>query len=422
MADRRLQVFHTVAKQLSFTKAAELLFMTQPAVTFQVKQLEEHFNTRLFERSHGKISLTPAGELALDYAERILNMTGEMEARISELTGQVSGPLLIGASTTIAEYMLPRLLGEFKRLHPETQARLTVANSETIENKVADHTLDMGLIESPSHHPNLVTQVCCEDELVMICAPFSDLAKLQCVNPKQVAGHPYISRESGSGTRECIDDFFKMNGVSLDEVNSGHGTGQPGSHQGRRGRRPGRGRGVQHHGGQGSETGRTGGHLPQPAPAPPAFPGLSPGKIPQQAAPVLPRLPGKQSPHQGIRHPQEVLMTADERRLLRVFRALPENKRSGLLDYAEFLLNRVLPDAPETPVTPLDIPRPPEESVVKAIKRLRETYPMVDRAKILNDTSACMTAHLIHGKPAEAVIDELEALFLRHYQSLSKEQ
>jgi LysR family transcriptional regulator, transcriptional activator of the cysJI operon len=219
MADRRLQVFHTVARQLSFTKAAELLFMTQPAVTFQVKQLEEHFNTRLFERSHGRISLTPAGELALDFAERILNLTGEMEARISELTGQVSGPLLIGASTTIAEYMLPRLLGEFKQLHPETQARLTVANSETIENKVADHTLDLGLIESPSHHPNLVTEVCCEDELVMICSPFSDLAQLTSVSPRQVADHAYISRESGSGTRECIDDFLRGNGVNLDEVN-----------------------------------------------------------------------------------------------------------------------------------------------------------------------------------------------------------
>lgn len=219
MADRRLQVFFTVAKQLSFTKAAELLFMTQPAVTFQVKQLEEHFNTRLFERSHGKISLTPAGELALDYAERILNMTSEMEARISELTGQVSGPLLIGASTTIAEYMLPKLLGEFKRMHPETQARLTVANSETIENKVADHTLDLGLIESPSHNPNLVTKVCCEDELVMICAPDSDLARLGVVSPAQLASHPYISRESGSGTRECIDEYFRANGVNLDELN-----------------------------------------------------------------------------------------------------------------------------------------------------------------------------------------------------------
>jgi DNA-binding transcriptional LysR family regulator len=193
--------------------------MTQPAVTFQVKQLEEHFNTRLFERSHGKISLTPAGELALDYAERILNMTTEMEARISELTGQVSGPLLIGASTTIAEYMLPKLLGEFKRRHPETQARLTVANSETIENKVADHTLDIGLIEAPSHHPNLVTKVCCEDELVMICAPQSDMARLSVVTPAQFARHPYISRESGSGTRECIDDYFKASGVCLDELN-----------------------------------------------------------------------------------------------------------------------------------------------------------------------------------------------------------
>jgi DNA-binding transcriptional LysR family regulator len=219
MADRRLQVFHTVAKQLSFTKAAELLFMTQPAVTFQVKQLEEHFNTRLFERSHGKISLTPAGELALDYAERILGMSTEMEARISELTGQISGPLLIGASTTIAEYMLPKLLGEFKRLHPETQARLTVANSETVENKVADHTLDLGLIEAPSHHPNLVTKVCCEDELVMICAPQSDLAKHAMVTPDQLASRPYISRESGSGTRECIDDYFKTSGVNLDELN-----------------------------------------------------------------------------------------------------------------------------------------------------------------------------------------------------------
>lgn len=219
MADRRLQVFHTVAKQLSFTKAAELLFMTQPAVTFQVKQLEEQFNTRLFERSHGKISLTPAGELALDYAERILNLTAEMEARISELTGQVSGPLLIGASTTIAEYMLPKLLGEFKRNHPETQARLTVANSETIENKVADHTLDIGLIEAPSHHPHLITQVCCEDELVMICAVDSDLAQLSAVTPAQLASHPYISRESGSGTRECIDEYFRANGVSQDELN-----------------------------------------------------------------------------------------------------------------------------------------------------------------------------------------------------------
>ena len=87
MADRRLQVFYTVAKQLSFTKAAEQLFMTQPAVTFQVKQLEEHFNARLFDRTHGKIMLTPTGHMVLEYAERILSLSEELDKRVSEMTG-----------------------------------------------------------------------------------------------------------------------------------------------------------------------------------------------------------------------------------------------------------------------------------------------------------------------------------------------
>ncbi len=218
MADRRLQVFYTVAKQLSFTKAAELLFMTQPAVTFQVKQLEEHFNTRLFERSHSKITLTPAGRLAMEYAERILSLTSEMETRLTEMTGEVSGTLLIGASTTIAEYMLPRMLGDFKARYPRVQCRLTVANSETVESKVADHTLDIGLIEAPSHHPSLKSEICCEDELVVICAPQHELAKFSTVTPERLALQPYISREAGSGTREVVDDYFKRAGIQPEDL------------------------------------------------------------------------------------------------------------------------------------------------------------------------------------------------------------
>lgn len=219
MADRRLQVFYTVAKQLSFTKAADILFMTQPAVTFQVKQLEEHFNTRLFERSHGKITLTPAGDLVLSYAERILGMSAEMETRVGEITGAVSGSLLVGASTTIAEFMLPRILGEFKSRYPQVQARLTVANSETIENRVADHALDIGLIESPSHLLSLHTEVCCEDELVMICSPKHSLAGNASVAPQQLAELPYVSREPGSGTREFADQYFKRAGIAPEDLN-----------------------------------------------------------------------------------------------------------------------------------------------------------------------------------------------------------
>lgn len=218
MADRRLQVFYTVAKQLSFTKAAEMLYMTQPAVTFQVKQLEEHFNARLFERSHGRISLTPAGELVMGYADRILSLSAEMDARVGEMTGQVTGPLMIGASTTIAEYLLPKILGQFKERFPQVQARLTVANSETVESKVADHTLDVGLIESPSHNVNLTTHTCCNDELVMICAPAHPLAGNFSVTPKQLAEQPYVSREHGSGTREVIDQYFRGNGINPDDL------------------------------------------------------------------------------------------------------------------------------------------------------------------------------------------------------------
>ncbi len=219
MADRRIQVFHTVAKQLSFTKAAELLFMTQPAVTFQVKQLEEHFNTRLFERTHGKITLTHAGEVALEYAEKILDLSSEMETRLGELTGEISGKLMIGASTTIAEYLLPRILGEFKAKYPQVKAHLTVANSETIENKVADHTLDLGLIEAQSHHPILNTDLCCNDELVVICSPNHEFANFASLTALQLAEQPYVSRELGSGTREVIDDYFRNAGVNPDDLN-----------------------------------------------------------------------------------------------------------------------------------------------------------------------------------------------------------
>ena len=219
MADRRLQVFHTVAKQLSFTKAADILCMTQPAVTFQVKQLEEHYNTRLFERHHGRISLTPAGETVFRYAEQILALGRELDTRVNELTGAVGGPLLLGASMTIAEYILPRMLGEFRARHPQVRAQLTVANSETIESRVADRTLDLGLIESPAHLSGLHTEPLGEDELVMICAPSHPLARKPAVTPREVAATPYVSRETGSGTREFADQYFRGQQVAPEDLN-----------------------------------------------------------------------------------------------------------------------------------------------------------------------------------------------------------
>ncbi|MEN3373469.1 LysR family transcriptional regulator [Dechloromonas sp. ZS-1] len=227
MADRRLQVFHAVAKHLSFTRAADALFMTQPAVTFQVKQLEEQYGTRLFERRHGSIALTPAGEVALQYAERILALSDEMDTRIGEMTGEMRGPLLVGASTTIAEFMLPRVLGEFNALYPQVRARLIVANSESIESRVSELTLDVGLIEAPSKLAGLESQVCCEDELQAVCAPDYPLAGMKSVKPRQLADYEYISREPGSGTREITDAYFRANKVPVEQLKMQMELGSP---------------------------------------------------------------------------------------------------------------------------------------------------------------------------------------------------
>ena len=110
-------------------------------------------------------------------------------------------------------------------------------------------------------------------------------------------------------------------------------------------------------------------------------------------------------------------MNVDERRLLKLFRALPASGQSSVIDYVEFLVSRVENAPPPVPTQPLDIPRPTEESVVKAIKRLMATYPMLARDKLLNETSAQLTRHVVHRHPAPEVIDELERIFKRHYDA-----
>jgi len=220
MSDRRLKVFHAVARLLSFTKAAEELHMTQPAVTFQVRQLEEYFNTRLFDRTHNKVSLTPAGERVSEFAERIFDLYSEMENSVRDLTGEISGALTIGASTTIAEYMLPALLGEFKNRYPDINLRLKVSNSEGIVSMVEHNVIDLGVVESAVSNKNLIVEVCHNDQLVVIAAPDHDLVKRGGkVKASDIVNYPFVSREEGSGTREVIMQYLMEAKVSLGDMN-----------------------------------------------------------------------------------------------------------------------------------------------------------------------------------------------------------
>jgi DNA-binding transcriptional LysR family regulator len=209
MADRRLQVFHTVARLLSFTKAAETLHMTQPAVTFQVRQLEEYFNTRLFDRTHNRISLTDAGALVYRYANRIFELYNEMEHSVREMTGEISGALTIGASTTIAEYMLPSLLGDFKSKYPDVNIHLKVSNTEGIVSMVENNIIDLGVVEAPVGNRNLVVEMCSPDQLVAIVPPGHPESQRETLNYSDLLKYPFICREEGSGTREVIQEWLK---------------------------------------------------------------------------------------------------------------------------------------------------------------------------------------------------------------------
>ncbi len=232
MADRRLQVFHTVARLLSFTKAAETLHMTQPAVTFQVRQLEEHFNTRLFDRTHNRISLTAAGQCVYEYSDRIFGLYGEMENAVREMTGDVSGVLMMGASTTIAEYMLPALLGDFKKQYPDVNVQLRVSNSDGIVHMVETNVIDLGVVESPVMNKNMVVEVCRMDQLVAILPPHHPLADRASVRIQELLEYPYICREEGSGTREVISEYMGQEGINDAQVNLTMELGSPESIKG----------------------------------------------------------------------------------------------------------------------------------------------------------------------------------------------
>ncbi len=232
MADRRLQVFYTVARLLSFTKAAETLHMTQPAVTFQVRQLEDHFNTRLFDRTHNRVGLTEAGRKTYEYAERIFELYAEMEDAVKELTGDVSGALTLGASTTIAEYMLPGLLRGFKQGYPEVNLRLKVSNSEGIVSMVENSMIDLGVVEAPVTNKNLLVEVCQVDQLVVLIPPSHQIAEKESITMEELLHYPFICREEGSGTREVIMEYITQMGLDRNELNVCMELGSPESIKG----------------------------------------------------------------------------------------------------------------------------------------------------------------------------------------------
>jgi LysR family transcriptional regulator, transcriptional activator of the cysJI operon len=214
MLDYRLHVFRVVAEQLNFTRAAGRLHISQPAVTRHIRQLEEHYGQPLFVRAPGGITLTLAGHALLEHAVHVEALNDGVERRIRAGAAIVAGPLRLGASTTIAQYLLPRWLGRFRQQHPQVDLSLRMGNTEEVAGALLAGRIDLGLIEGPVGRSELKTECFAEDEIVPVVAPDHPLAKKLRVTVADLAATPCVMREAGSGTRLVVEQAFKRAGIN----------------------------------------------------------------------------------------------------------------------------------------------------------------------------------------------------------------
>lgn len=208
----RLKVFRTVAEHLNFRKAAEHLFLTQPAVTLQVKALEDDLGIRLFDRAGNRVSLTPQGSLLLGYATKIATLVSDVEQKLGAEDGKVSGELFLGASTTIAQYVLPRLLGAFLDEHPRVQFSLHSGNTSEIVQLLLEGKLSLGIIEGPARDRGIHTELFMQDELVLILPRSYESDRMSRV---QLLAANLLMREHGSGSRRVVEIALEKNGFKL---------------------------------------------------------------------------------------------------------------------------------------------------------------------------------------------------------------
>jgi len=218
MFDFRLQVFNTVAKRLNFTKAAEELFITQPAVTKHIQEIENHFKVKLFERNGTKIKLTPAGETLLQHTDQLFAVYRNMEFELNAFTQQHAGKLKIGASTTVAQYVLPPVLAAFHKKFRNIRVSLTINNTEQIEQALQNKSIDLGIIEGQSKSNLFKYTEFVEDELLLVANSNHPLARKEFIKPEELLKVPLLLREPGSGTLEVIAHALRPLGIKISQL------------------------------------------------------------------------------------------------------------------------------------------------------------------------------------------------------------
>lgn len=218
MFNFRLQVFYTVAKRLNFTKAAEELFISQPAVTKHIKELEDQFNLALFNRKGNKILLSPAGKILLKHTERLQEVYRQIEFDLNQFNETQKGTLHVGSSTSITQYILPPLLAQFHSTHQDVKVELLNGNSEQIEQALMNKDIELGIIESKSKRREINYTPFLKDEIVLVCSSKNQIVKNDEISPEDLKNIQLLLREPGSGTLEVVADALKQKGIRLSDL------------------------------------------------------------------------------------------------------------------------------------------------------------------------------------------------------------
>ena len=213
MLSQKVRVFAAVATHLSFSQAARELSISQPGVTFHIKALEREYGAELFERVGKRLYLTDAGRTLVAYVQRMALMEEEARVALEELKGLESGLLVVGASATIGIYLLPEVVGEFRKRHPGIKVSLRVGNKRHTVERLLNNELDFGLVAGPINDPSLTTEPYLDDELVMIVSPSHRFAREPLIYPGELRRETFLVRESGSGTQELMEERLSHLGI-----------------------------------------------------------------------------------------------------------------------------------------------------------------------------------------------------------------
>ncbi|AFY82730.1 LysR family transcriptional regulator [Oscillatoria acuminata] len=210
----QLRVFEAVARHKSFTRAAEELFLTQPSVSMQVKQLAKSVGMPLFEQVGKRLYLTEAGEELLGTCRDIFDRLSQFEMTVADLQGLKQGQLKLSVITT-AKYVIPRLLGPFCQRYPGIDVSLKVTNHEGLQERLNDNLDDLYILSQPPVTPDVSCHEFLDNPLVVLAPMNHPLASQKNIPIERLNGEPFIMREPGSGTRQAVQKMFEDRGVAV---------------------------------------------------------------------------------------------------------------------------------------------------------------------------------------------------------------